>query len=409
MKVIFSTLVLVSFAGCTHFKSPKSHPQKIVKSHEAPTLSSPVIVETPVPVTVQVPGPAPIPEVVMSFDEKIQTSLKPLLLSCLNEDFSETRTIDILFVTNRKQKGKFFGCTDNQFGVELDPQTQFGMCRINVPKNHVVGQIPIAKNNRQSSHDYFKFLGAKSYNAETFLEVIKKRERTPLVFVHGFNVRYQEAVMRAAQIAYDLKYQGPVILFSWPAGSGDGFFDDKFLNKTYEQNAKSAVASIAPFKKFLNELKNAQIKINLGVHSMGHQLVLPALKDLGIESEDHFVNELILNAPDYHADDFVELTDVIKNVTKRMTLYCSYNDKAMLASKTVNNGDRLGACTYSENVDSINVSLIDDDTFALGHGYYSSRAILNDIFQLLLGIDAERRLFIRRSEPNSTEKYFLRP
>ena len=83
MKVIFSTLVLISFAGCTHFKSPKSHPQKIVKSLEEPTLSSPLMVETPAPVTVQVTEPAPIPEVVMSFDEKMQTSLKPLLLSCL--------------------------------------------------------------------------------------------------------------------------------------------------------------------------------------------------------------------------------------------------------------------------------------------------------------------------------------
>jgi esterase/lipase superfamily enzyme len=409
MKVIFSLLMIIHFSGCAFLKSSKGQTKKLATNNNAPAVTSEVIVEAPAPAPAEVLVPAPIPEVVMTLDEKIQTSLKPLLLSCLNEDFSETRTIDILVVTNRKQKGKFFGCTDNQFGVDLDPQTQFGMCRINVPKNHIVGQIPIAKNNRQSSHDYFKFLGAKSYNEETFLEIIKKRNRTPLVFVHGFNVRYQEAVMRAAQIAYDLKYQGPVILFSWPAGSGDGFFDDKFLNKTYEQNAKSAVASIVPFKKFLQLLKNAEIKINLGVHSMGHQMVLPALKDLGNESDVHLVNELILNAPDYHADDFVELTDVIKNLARRMTLYCSFNDKAMIASKTVNNGDRLGACTYSENVDSINVSLIDDDTFALGHGYYSSRAILNDIFQLLLGIDADRRLFIRRSEPNSTEKYFLRP
>jgi esterase/lipase superfamily enzyme len=138
-------------------------------------------------------------------------------------------------------------------------------------------------------------------------------------------------------------------------------------------------------------------------------MVLPALKDLGHESSDIFVNELILNAPDFHADDFTDLTDVIKNITSRITLYCSYNDKAMIASKTVNDSERLGACTYSEDVDSINVSLIDDDAFALGHGYYSSRAILSDVFQLLLGIDADRRLFIRKSEPNSTEKYFLRP
>jgi hypothetical protein len=45
----------------------------------------------------------------------------------------------------------------------------------------------------------------------------------------------------------------------------------------------------------------------------------------------------------------------------------------------------------------------------LGHSYYSSRPILTDIFQVLLGIPAEDRLFIRKSEPNSTEDYYLRP
>ena len=80
----------------------------------------------------------------------------------------------------------------------------------------------------------------------------------------------------------------------------------------------------------------------------------------------------------------------------------------MTASETYNKTERLGACTYSENVDSINVGLIEALSSGLGHSYYSSRAIITDVFQVLLGIDAEKRLFIRKSEPNSTEKYFLR-
>jgi esterase/lipase superfamily enzyme len=387
-------LIVISLISCSHKVIPKKEEVKASVIEVAPLVA---------------PLPTSPKEPVLSFDDEVQKNLKPIFSTSLKGDFSETRNVDVFVATNRKPKGKFFGCSDNQFGVEFDINTQYGLCRINVPKNHVVGQIPMAKTNRQSSHDYFKFLGAKAYDWAGLVSAIKKMGRTPLVFVHGFNVRYQEAVLRAAQINYDLKYQGPIILFSWPAGAGDGFFDDKFLNKTYENNTKSAAASVASFKKFLKDLKEQNIKINLGVHSMGHQMVLPALKDLGHESSDIFVNELILNAPDFHADDFTDLTNVIKNITSRITLYCSYNDKAMIASKTVNDSERLGACTYSEDVDSINVSLVDDDTLALGHGYYSSRAILSDVFQLLLGIDADRRLFIRKSEPNSTEKYFLRP
>jgi esterase/lipase superfamily enzyme len=144
---------------------------------------------------------------------------------------------------------------------------------------------------------------------------------------------------------------------------------------------------------------------------MGHQVVLPALKEFtGSGTSKSVVNELILNAPDFEASEFVKLIENIKETSKRITLYCSYNDKAMVASESYNKNERLGACTFSENLDTINVSLIDAPTMGLGigHSYYSSRAILGDVFQVLLGIDAEKRLFIRKSEPNSTEKFYLR-
>jgi esterase/lipase superfamily enzyme len=291
----------------------------------------------------------------------------------------------------------------------MDTEMHFGICKINVPKKHSTGQINFTRDGRQSSHDYFKVLQAKSLSEDTIIDFLKKTKRTPLVFVHGFNVKYQEAVLRAAQIAYDLKYQGPIILFTWPAGAGDGFFDDKMIARTYENNLKNAQSSIETFKKFMSNIQRHDLKINLVVHSMGHQVVLPALKALGDEkSLTTFINELILNAPDFSANDFTHLIENIKTTSKRVTLYCSYNDKAMTASETYNNNERLGACTFVEGVDTVNVSLIDALSSGLGHSYYSSRAILTDVFQVLLGMDADQRLFIRKSEPNSTEKYFLR-
>jgi hypothetical protein len=83
----------------------------------------------------------------------------------------------------------------------------------------------------------------------------------------------------------------------------------------------------------------------------------------------------------------------------------------MTASETYNGGARLGACQSVEGIDVINVSEIDNPAFGmgLGHGYYSSRAVLTDVAQLMMGIEAENRLFIRRSETNSTENFYLRP
>jgi esterase/lipase superfamily enzyme len=341
-------------------------------------------------------------------DIQANKALKQMWAGYFAEDFNDTKAMDILVVTNRKAANNSFGCAENSFGVNNVGTLQYGVCRVNVPKNHSTGDIAFAQDNRQSSNDYFKMLEAKSMTSADLIKSLKNNNRTPLVFVHGFNVKFQEAVLRASQIAYDLKYQGPIVLFTWPAGAEDGLFASVMMNKTYENNLVNARNSVVLFKNFLVELQKKDIKINLIVHSMGHQVVLPALKQLADANSGSTINELILNAPDFDAEEFKTVTKDIKKVSTRITLYCSYNDRAMIASKTFNSNERLGACTFMPNLDSINVSLVDNTTLGLGHSYYSSRAILTDVFQTLLGIDADKRLFVRKSEVNSTEQYFLR-
>jgi esterase/lipase superfamily enzyme len=341
-------------------------------------------------------------------DIQANKALKKIWSGYFAEDFNDTKAIDIAVVTNRRATNNSFGCAENSFGVNGVGTLQYGICRVNVPKNHSTGDIAFTKDNRQSSNDYFKILEAKNITSKNLIESLKKNNRTPLVFVHGFNVKFGEAVLRSSQIAYDLKYQGPIVLFTWPAGAEDGFFANAMMNKTYENNLVNARNSVVLFKNFLSELEENDIQVNLVVHSMGHQVVLPALKQLADTNSESVINELILNAPDFDAQEFKVVMKDIKKVSGRITLYCSYNDKAMFASKTFNNNERLGACTFAPDLDSINVSLVDNSTLGLGHGYYSSRTILTDVFQTLLGIDADKRLFVRKSEMNSTEKYFLR-
>ena len=352
----------------------------------------------------------------VSLDQKLSSELKPIWSQYYINEFNETKSVDILYVTNRNLKSQNIDCTNDTLGISTDTSVHYGLCRINVPKNHTTGQINFSSDARQSSHENFKILSAKSFDQVTLVNALMQSKKTPLVFVHGFNVRFQEAVLRAAQITYDLKYQGPVVLLSWPAGAGDGFFDEKLVNNTYKLNLKSAGESIDTFESFFQQLAEHKIKFNLYVHSMGHQIVLPALTNWckkQNECHDHLglVNELILNAPDFEERKFKDLAPLLNQTANRVTLYCSYNDNALVASETYNKNKRIGSCSYVDNVDVINVSELDAPTLGLGlgHGYYSSRPILSDVFQVLLGIDAEKRLFIRKSEPNSTEKYIMKP
>ncbi len=340
-------------------------------------------------------------------DEKLQKKFYKNWNDYFEKSFSDSQSVEVFVVTNRKSKNNNFSCNSDNFGVTRDQVVRYGSCKVNVPKNHTIGEITLAKDIRQSSNEYFKILESKSLKEEELVKNIKESKRTALVFVHGFNVKYQEALLRAAQIAYDLKYQGPIILFTWPAGASEGFFEESMISKTYENNLANARGSVSSLENFLELFKKNNLKINLAVHSMGHQVVLPALKKLG-DYDKVLINELILNAPDFDTKEFSNSVKSIKKISNRITLYCSHNDKAIMASKNFNKEERVGACVSLNNVDSINVGLIDDSTLGLGHGYYSSREVLNDVFQVLIGIDAEKRLFIKKSEINSSEKYFLR-
>lgn len=403
MKFVSSVCIFL----CLVFISCSSH-------EKAPEITESIkkiteVTETPPPVIPEEPK-EPI-----NLDLEMQGKLQGIWEQYFVEEFNDSRAVNVMVFTNRQFKGKGFGCTDDYFGTGIDTNFRLGVCRVNVPRNHSTGDLNFTVNQRESSHDYFKILAQKELNLANLVDYLKKSKRSPLVFIHGFNVKHEEAVLRASQIAYDLKYQGPVILFSWPAGAGSSFLDEKLIQRTYAANFKSAQSSVAVFKLFVSKLIENKITPNIMVHSMGHQVVLPALFDLGktgqmqASSNGMPLGEIILNAPDFDSDLFVKNIEMIKNLSRRVTLYCSYNDKAMFASETLNSSKRLGGCTYMEGVDSINVSLLDNSTFGLNHGYYASRPILTDVFQVLLGIEADRRLFIKKSEPNSTEKYYLRP
>jgi len=341
-------------------------------------------------------------------DLKAKEDLKKIWSKHFTQDFNETKTLEVFVATNRLQNAKNFECEENSFDVLADKNLHFGICKISAPKNHAIGEIEIARDAGNSFNNYFKVVGAQPLNEEDLIKLLKNSKNTPLVFVHGFNVKYQEAVLRATQIAYDLKYQGPVVLFTWPAGASNSFFDNAMVNKTYEKNRVNAEESKAAIISFFTKLREEKIKINLLVHSMGHQVVLPALSEIGEKNRDKtFINELILNAPDFDSSQFKNIAKNVKATSDHITLYCSENDKAIKASEIINKGARLGTCVASPDLDVVNVGQIDNSTIGLGHGYYSSRPILTDVFQVLLGVDADKRLFIKKAD-NASAGFFLR-
>ena len=205
-----------------------------------------------------------------------------------------------------------------------------------------------------------------------------------LVFVHGFNTGFEHALYRAAQIAYDLQFDGAVFVYSWPAGGG-------VLG--YARDRDSATQAEPYLKEFLSLVlqESGAKSVSVIAHSMGNLPLLNVLRDLGPSLPPGVrLNELILAAPDVDRDVFVNLVSAIKGYGRGITLYCSANDRAMIASRQVAGGvPRAGDVPHDgpliiPGVDTIDVTETSTDLLALNHSTYAEKsALLNDIGLLL--------------------------
>lgn len=53
-------------------------------------------------------------------------------------------------------------------------------------------------------------------NTDIQLELWMQNARQVLLYIHGYTVSYKRALRLAAQLKDDLKFEGLVILYSWP-------------------------------------------------------------------------------------------------------------------------------------------------------------------------------------------------
>jgi esterase/lipase superfamily enzyme len=162
--------------------------------------------------------------------------------------------------------------------------------------------------------------------------------RRVLIFVHGFNTRYDEAVFRFAQLVHDSGTDFAPVLFSWPSrGSVWAYAYDR-ESSVWSRDALEEILRTAASDPNVGE-------VTVLAHSMGGWLAVEALRQLAIR--DHGVPKkianLILASPDLDVDVFRRQIASIGR-TPRVTLFTSRDDRALDVSKRLAGGvDRLGA------------------------------------------------------------------
>jgi esterase/lipase superfamily enzyme len=170
-------------------------------------------------------------------------------------------------------------------------------------------------------------------NAITALAKAKHRDKA-MVFVHGFNNRFDDAVYRLAQFVHDGQLPAVPVLYSWPSqGAGN--------LGSYEHDRKVALQSGAPLANFLDAVNaSPSIKeITLVCHSMGCLVTLDALRvkasQGGMPSK---LKNLALVAPDVAFEQFISQVREMGPRRPRIGLFLSQDDVALKISKSLSGG-----------------------------------------------------------------------
>lgn len=295
--------------------------------------------------------------------------------------------IEILYGTDRKESIK----KDKKYFYETfydakRGELKWGLARVSVPKSHKFGKMERpstlwGETEKKGKHILIKKL--EELELSIFQKILKSKldfvkEKDIIVFIHGYNNTFADAIRRTAQLTYDLKFKGVPITYSWPSQGNDRIL-------TYMEDEASVQYTVPHLVKFLSQIIDKKDGSNIHIlgHSMGTRALTNALKELSyIYRGKTIFKNIILAAPDIDKDVFkTSLLPYIKKTTDMITLYSSSDDKALLVSETLHGGERLG---QSDNIfifkgmNTIDATGI--DTSSLGHSYFAEKEILlNDL------------------------------
>jgi pimeloyl-ACP methyl ester carboxylesterase len=193
----------------------------------------------------------------------------------------------------------------------------YGLSVVSIPKNHTVGNVERPKFSylkwryqAETDADHFRIKALTPLDHDALVSELAGGDDSVLLFVHGYNVTFADAIYEAAQIAYDANFPGSVLAFSWPSAGA--------LLK-YDEDRESAEFAAPDLGQILQML-SAEIgdkKVYIVAHSMGNQVLVGALQQAALSKTDLTINELVMAAPDVDKDVFSRKAEHIREQQRR--------------------------------------------------------------------------------------------
>ena len=272
------------------------------------------------------------------------------------------------------------------FDGRRSPERAFARIDVTVPAIHKVGQVERPHQSRPDPSKYFTARSISAYDgAGTFARRVSDAANAAggraLVFVHGYNTPFDEAVYRATQIVHDAAYTGAPVLFTWASGG-------RAIDYVYDRD--SANIARDALEALLIELSRSGVRrIDIVGHSMGAWLTMEALRGLAIGGDRDLrgkLGDVVLASPDIDVDVFKSQMRRYGVPDRPFVVLLSDDDRALRFSSLISGQQpRLGDYRNAADIAGLGLVVVDLTNVKAGDSFNHSKYADNPALVTMLG------------------------
>jgi len=248
------------------------------------------------------------------------------------------------------------------FTAERSDRTSFATFDVSVPPDRKPGTIRYPKGRPDPARDFLVTGAAALPDGEAFRRLIDSRSaglapgrRKGFVFVHGYNTNFAEALIKDAQLRYDLETPGLGVLYTWPS---------RAHLTAYLTDRESALFARENLAETLRLLSRTRLEgITVFAHSMGTFVTMESLLAMAQRGEQAALDRIeavVLVSADLDIDVFRRQAGPVLAAGVPIHLVVSDDDKALAVSGFLR-GDRkrLGRVRSPAELGGLDVSIVD--------------------------------------------------
>ena len=304
------------------------------------------------------------------------------------------QTVEVFFSTSRKPTG-----SDNPYrhfsgrrNGDVVPVHTYGIAEVSVPAKRKLGSLPIpgwfSRYPGYHNDDLYllkriRELGRDDFDRQLTGRIASRPGREGLLFIHGFNVDFWGAMLRAAQLAADLDIDGAVAAYSWPSrGNVLCYISDR---------QEIIAPHVDELKRLILTMARAQgvKRVTVIAHSMGCEFLLQALEKIQLElsgapkGSAPLIKDVIFAAPDVDIAQFAGVVSKLDAVAGRVSVYCSERDSALAWGRRLissydragNRADRLAMLVTGDKTAVDTIDTTEASSGFLGHADFATSAM----------------------------------